>query len=124
MNRNLNPEEFGYPEPTGASEDRTPSLLQRWDVDPDEMLDVYDAAENVPAVQEPVPLAELHSYQPDVERPSLQHMIESPTFDQAPPIDVVRHQGKMYVQDGSHRANAAMLRGRTHFDANVKETPL
>ena len=124
MNRNLNPDEFGYPEPTGLSEDRVPSALRRWDVDPDTMMDVYESADTSKASEERVPLASLLSYQTDVERPSLEHLAASSTLEDAPPLDVIRRQEQLILRDGSHRANAALLRGLPDFRANVKEASL
>ena len=122
MNRNLNPDEFGYPEPTGLSDDRVPSLLQRWDTDPDTMMDVYESADASEPERRDVPLSALHAYQTDVERPSLDHLTSIPDFSEVPPIELVEHQGSLFVRDGSHRANAAMLRGLSTFPADVKKT--
>ena len=36
------------------------------------------------------------------------------------PINVLHHEGKMYVVDGHHRVVAHRLLGKTHIDANVQ----
>ena len=122
MNRNLSPDEFeGYPEPTGLSEDRVSSRLQPWDVGVDDMLDVYEAADAVEPRVGTVPLAGLSAYQRDVERPSLDHLVQHGDFDRMPPIEVVKHGPVMAVRDGSHRANAAIVRGMKDIHAQVRE---
>jgi hypothetical protein len=62
-----------------------------------------------------VPLARLTAHQDDINRESVAHAAEHP----GEPIQVVRVGGKLYVDDGTNRAAAALLAGEHTVPARV-----
>jgi hypothetical protein len=62
-----------------------------------------------------VPLAALTAHQDDINRESVAHAAEHP----GEPIQVVRVGGKLYVDDGTNRAAAALLAGEHAVPARV-----
>jgi hypothetical protein len=63
-----------------------------------------------------VPINSLHSIQSMVSRKVLSNYKKKESDD---PIVVAKINGKHYIFDGTHRATAAKIAGRTHINAHV-----
>lgn len=81
--------------------------------------------------KEDVPLSELHTDQPGVERQGVAAYLSNPTKpatseetkSHGDRLVVVRSGGKLYLMDGNHRASAGVLRGMSHMPAYVVDLP-
>lgn len=73
---------------------------------------------SAPQLQD-VPLARLESLQPDVQRPKINGFVRRST--EAPPIEVTHfvNEDRYVIDEGNHRATAALLQGKSHVSAEV-----